>query len=288
MPENNKIELAEYNDSILDIIDLDRYPIDDLTGNAGREFLLSCQQHMAAHGWCNLDGFIREQALDYLVDEVNTLLPGAGELNIRRNIYGQNADPALADNDPARLEFNHTALQLADDQIPGNTLIKQLYKNQSLIDFVARVQQKQTLYCYGDEFQALNIVAINPGQWHGWHYDYNECTVTLLLQAAQSGGEFTFLPNIRDNEPENHQTIMAFLNGDTGRAKTFPRAAGAFTMFRGEYSLHGVTPVKGSIPRITAVLTYDEQPGRTASDEINIKIYGSRVDKILSERKAIQ
>ena len=106
------------------------------------------------------------------------------------------------------------------------------------------------------------------------------------LQAAERGGEFTFLPNVRSQTDENHEIVDQFLAGDMSHAKTFSRGAGALTLFRGEYSLHGVTEIEGNRPRITAIFTYDEQPGRVASDEINIRIYGPRVERILAERRS--
>ncbi|NNE24817.1 MAG: hypothetical protein HKN11_19635, partial [Rhizobiales bacterium] len=46
--------------------------------------------------------------------------------------------------------------------------------------------------------------------------------------------------------------------------------------------------IEGERPRITAIFTYDEQPDRIASDEINIRIYGQRAARILAERRQAQ
>jgi hypothetical protein len=132
----------------------------------------------------------------------------------------------------------------------------------------------------------LNIVALPPDGWHAWHYDYNECTVTLLLQAAERGGDFTFLPDVRSREGEDREIVEGFLAGDMTHAKTFDRGAGTLTLFRGEFSLHGVTKIEGTRPRISAIFTYDEQEDRVASDAININIYGPRVAHILAERRS--
>ncbi len=276
------------DDPILGLIDLERYPITDLEQGEGAAFLQDCVDHMAAHGWCNLDGFIRPDGLARLANEANELLPSAEHLTIKRTIYGGTVDSSVPEGDPRRREYTHHALQLADDQLPDDTLIQQLYRSEALTEFVRRVQGKDKLYRYADEFQALNIVALPPGGWHGWHYDYNECTVTLLLQAAEKGGEFTFLPNVRTAEDENREVVDQFLAGDMSHAKTFSRGAGTLTLFRGEYSLHGVTRIEGNLPRITAIFTYDEEPGRVASDEINIRIYGPRAERILAERRRSQ
>lgn len=280
----NDSALACISDDILQLVDLDRYPIDDMDGARGAQFLQTCTDHMAEHGWCNLDGFIRSEALELLASESNDLLSSAQTLTIKRNIYQGVVDPTVPEGDPRRREYTHRALQLADDQIPDTSLIQRLYQSDVLTEFVRRVQGKDELHRYGDEFQALNIVALPPGSWHGWHYDVNECTVTLLLQAAERGGEFTFLPDSRSSDGEDSVVVDGFLGGDMTHSKSFPRGAGTLTLFRGEYSLHGVTEVEGDRPRVTAIFAYDEQAGRTAGDEINIRIYGARVERILAGR----
>ncbi len=269
----------------LKLVDLERYPIADLEQGKGADFLRDCQRHMAEHGWCNLANFIRPEALAALASESSALLPAADTLTIKRTIYQGEADLTRPEDDPQRREYIHHALQLADDQIPRDSLIQQLYRSDLLTDFVRRVQKKEALYRCADEFQALNVVALQPGSWHAWHYDTTECTVTLLLQAAEHGGEFTFLPNSRTDDAEDRETVDRFLAGDRSKAKTFSRGAGTFTLFRGGYSLHGVTEVSGSHPRVTAILTYDEQPRRVIADDINIRIYGPRVKQILEGRK---
>ena len=271
-------------DMALELVDLQRYPIHDLDEGAGATILEACQQSMDVNGWCNLDGFIHPDALASLAAESNQLLPTAEVLTIKRNIYQGAVDPSLPDDDPRRREFMHVAVQLADDQIPGDTLIKQLYHSDILTDFVRRVQMKPQLYRCADEFQALNIVALQPESWHAWHYDTTECTVTLLLQAAERGGDFTFLPNSRTDDAEDREAVDRLLAGDLSEARTFSRGAGTFTLFRGGYSLHGVTKVEGACPRITAILTYDEQPDRLIADDINIRIYGERVKTMLAHR----
>ena len=276
---------TDQSDEIIHLVDLARYPLHQLDRGAGAELLRRCRAHMDMHGWCNLDGFIRPDGLNALAKEANSLLPNAESLKIKRNIYGGKVDASVPDGDPRRREYVHHALQLADDQVPADTLVQRLYRSDVLTDFVRLVQGKTELYRYADEFQALNIVALPPGSWHGWHYDYNECTVTLLLQAAEQGGEFTFIPNVRTMEDENREIVDQFLAGDMTHAKTFSRGAGTLTLFRGEYSLHGVTEVQGKQPRITAIFTYDAQPNRSASDEINIRIYGPRVERILAGRR---
>ena len=277
----------KHDDMALNVVDLDRYPIADLTQGAGAEFLAQCQAQMETHGWCNFDGFIHDEALAMIADEANGLLPSAETLKVKRTIYQQAADLSADEDDLSRKETVHVALQLADDQIPETTILQQLYKSELLTDFIRQVQKKQTLFRCADEFQALNIVALQPGRRHAWHYDTTECTITLLLQAAEAGGEFAFLPNSRTDSSEDLAKVKQLMGGDLSVAKMFDRGAGTFTLFRGGYSLHGVTEVEGARPRISVVMTYSEAPDTVLSDEVNIRIYGQRVANILAERAGV-
>ena len=277
----------KHDDMALNVVDLNRYPIADLTQGVGAEFLAQCQAQMEAHGWCNFDGFIHDEALAMIADEANELLPSAETLKVKRTIYQQAADLSADEDDLSRKETVHVALQLADDQIPETTILQQLYKSELLTDFIRQVQKKQTLFRCADEFQALNIVALQPGRRHAWHYDTTECTITLLLQAAEAGGEFAFLPNSRSASSEDLAKVKQLMGGDLSVAKMFDRGAGTFTLFRGGYSLHGVTEVEGAQPRISAVMTYSEAPDTVLSDEVNIRIYGQRVANILAKREGV-
>lgn len=269
---------------ILDIVDLDRYPIHDLGSPAGGAFLAQCRDSMQTTGSCNLTGFIREEAIVQLIAESENLLPLTSEQYMNRTIYVRPVDPSVPKDHPLRRCFAYHRRQLASDQIASTTILRQLYDCDLLTCFIAAVQQKITLYPMADEFQALNLIVLEDGQWQPWHFDFNECTVTLLIQAPESGGDFIFVADIRSPVDENYSGIQSFLDGEQSALQTLPRSPGTLTLFRGEYALHAVSRVEGSTPRVSAILTYDELPDRVAPDTTNIQIYGPRVARILRER----
>jgi len=41
-----------------------------------------------------------------------------------------------------------------------------------------------------------------PGQQFNWHFDINEFTITTLLQSAERGGEFEYVPDLRTPDDE--------------------------------------------------------------------------------------
>ena len=272
--------------SVLELIDLQKYPVHDLNGASGEALLAECIQSMRHAGYCNLPGFILPDALNLMMDEIQPLLAVASRGTIRRNVYGRPDDESLPASHPLRRFFEHHPLQLANDQIPAHFLLNQVYRSQYVINLVTAIQEKEKLYTYADEFQALNVVALDQGEWHGWHFDYNECTVTLLLQASEEGGEFIFAPNIRSSQDDAFDSVEKFLDGNYPDTIQLGRDAGTLTLFRGEFSIHGVTRIDGPTPRVTSIFAYDERPGRVAEDRINIQIYGDRVREILATRNS--
>lgn len=275
--------LLEQPFDVLSLID-ERYPIADLDG-AGAAMLAECQQQIEQQGWCSLEGFINTEALAQINQQIDSLLLTAQQLEVKRTIY----QGAVEGGDGLRAQaYVHRAQQLASDQIPLDSLLQQLYCSEHLTEFIRRVQGKQQLYRCADRFQALNVVSLAPGSGHAWHYDTTECTVTLLLQPPENGGVFTFIANSRTDEDEDIEAVERLLSGDHSQAQTLSRDAGTLTLFRGGYSLHGVTAVEGERPRVSAVLTYAELPGVTLSDEVNIRIYGERVEKLLQQQACAQ
>ena len=241
---------------------------------------------MRTTGSCNLINFIHRDALAHLVEESNALLVRADEQYMDRTIYSSPVDTTVPEAHPRRRYFSYRRRQLASDQIGTNTALRQLYDCRLFIDFISAVQQKTKLYPMADEFQALNVIVLEDGQWQPWHFDFNECTVTLLIQQPRSGGEFIYVPDMRSAEYENYAQVQAFLDGSQRAVRTLPRSPGTLTLFRGEFALHAVSRIAGPAPRVSAVLTYDELANRVAPDSANSQIYGPRVEEILKQRRA--
>jgi hypothetical protein len=95
----------------------------------------------------------------------------------------------------------------------------------------------------------------------------------LLLQTPSAGGAFEYLRDLRSEEDPNYDGVAALLNGELDTTLC-PQDAGTLNVFRGVNTAHRVTPVEGEIPRINAVLTYFDAPGRKFSAEEHLGFYG--------------
>jgi len=113
-----------------------------------------------------------------------------------------------------------------------------------------------------------------PGTQTGWHLDNAHFVVTLMLQQGQGGGSYEYAPFIRTPDEDNYPAIEAVLDGDSGPVHTLHQGAGDLVVFQGRYTLHRVTEVQGSAPRIIAVLSYDAKPGTTLTPHTRTTFYG--------------
>ena len=274
---------------VAQFVDLERYPIHCLDSPETQDYITRLRRDFDQTGVCNLEGFITPDGIKELVQETEDLFPLAYSTTYTANYSRKDLeeDQDLPKDHPARVFNTCSRYQIADDQIESNTLLRQLYVWDELTQFIAQVQGKSRLYQFADEFQALNIIYLREGGCSVWHHDNNECTVTLLIQEAERGGDFIYCPDTRslDGVDNIDRIGDAVVRNDPAAIKTLPRSAGTLTLFRGGNSLHSVTPIYGSTLRTTSIMTYDPDPGRTSNDHANRAIYGPRVQRILDERQ---
>ena len=264
--------------AVVDMIDLDRYPIDDLSTPEGTEFAARCRQTYADTGLCMLPDFIRPTALDILAAEANSVSDQAFFCNNTHNAYLTEHDPELADDDVARVQEQTYVGSVPYDCIDETTALRRLYQWDPLKDFIGFVLGKQQFHRFADPLGALSINVFVDGGEHGWHFDESEFTVTLMLQPPESGGEFEYLPLIRGLENES-ELVAGVLGGERNGVVQLPFTPGTLLIFGGRQTIHRVTPVRGAVPRLVPVLCYSEQPDSVNSPTVRELFWGRAESK---------
>lgn len=271
-----------------ELIDLERYPLDREGSPAWQALIEDCRRQHREQGAANLRGFVRPEAVPLLAAEARDMLPSGYAKTRMRTVFFRDDEPEYPEGHPRRRRWEESLTQVASDLIGPDTMIRRIYEWDPMTRFIRAVEEKETLYRMADEFQALNIVAIGEGKMQPWHFDANDFTITLLLQAPEGGGEFVFATDLRRDGVVDYDAIARIWDGDDSRLRTLPRDAGTLTLFRGRNAFHVVTPVEGATQRITAIMTYDEKPDCRASERGNSFIYGPRVAEIYRRRREEQ
>ncbi|MEE9300833.1 MAG: hypothetical protein V3V17_06860, partial [Alphaproteobacteria bacterium] len=190
-----------------ELVDLARYPIDDLDSPKAQRLIADCRAALEAESCCVLPGFVTPKATAAMGAEANALAPLAYHLGGRVNAYRTEDDPSFPPDHPRRIFFKSCEGNVAYDQIPDEVSIKRLYRWEAMPRFLAAVFGYEALYRFEDPFQAINILSWGEGDDLAWHFDMNEFTVTLLFQEPEGGGDFEFVPHIRSRSDENYDAV---------------------------------------------------------------------------------
>ncbi len=266
--------------NIASIVDLSEYPIADGQSAARKGLIQKYANDLKDRLYCALPGFVIPDALASMVNEATSLRSVAYDNNSRRNCYLQRQPDSSLPDHHARNHFESSSTRMvAYDQIPEASPLKGFYHSKEVREMIAEIVGCAELFDNEDPYQPANYVCYNEGDQSSWHFDSdNSFTVTLMVQAAKSGGEFQMSPDSRSDTDQNYEHVAEVLHGERDDTiVSVGREPGALCIFRGCNSLHRVSPVMGDRMRIMGVFVYEREPGILGDQEVNETIYGDRV-----------
>ncbi|MGI9356366.1 MAG: HalD/BesD family halogenase [Rhizobiaceae bacterium] len=255
------------------IIDLDRYRLNQPRSTAWSALVADCRVRLANDGLFNLPGFIRPEALDKAVVELRPILASSAFTHARKhNIYFKKSIEGIEASHPALREFETTNRTICADQM-DQSLIIQLYEWDAFARFLAAVMDKPKLFTMDDPLARVNVMGYSDGQALNWHFDRSEFTTTLLLHAPSQGGDFEYDKDLRSDTDPNYEGVADLLEGRRAPVR-MSLDPGTLNVFKGKNTAHRVTPVAGDQDRTIAVFSYYEQPGVMFTQEERIGFYG--------------
>ena len=245
------------------IVDLDRYPIDQQDGLGCQALITACRRDVQNRSLCTLPGFIRPDALEALQAEAEVLAPKACRMDNLRTPYGWMCNAGFELDHPRSQVFRNRSGLVLCDEFPSNASLEALYYWDPLTEFLRQVIGVDTLYNTACPHLSFNIGVEDEDDQFGWHFDTNDgCAVSLLIQQADEGGHFEYTPFIRSEDDENYAEISRVFAGESDLVRRPAMAPGTITLFRGHRSLHRVTPVgRTERPRLIGLFGYDQNPG---------------------------
>jgi hypothetical protein len=251
--------------SLQTIVDLDRYPLDRLGRPEGDALVDRCREMLDRTGACQLDGFVRPDAVAQLVTEADDLRSSSHRTDDTHNVYFEEIDDALPDDDVLRRLQRSAKFTAGYDRIPEGSPLRRVYETDEMTTFVGRALGIDELYRDADAAGALSYAIFERGDELGWHFDRSEFAVTLMLQPSPAGGAYEYVKDLRTVSDENHAGVSQVLDGDRSGVVSLQNRPGTLSLFRGRYSMHRVTPNESDTPRINAVLAY----ARTRDHQLN-------------------
>lgn len=266
--------------NIEEIINADSYPILDPEHPGRLALIEQCRSDLEKNQYCSIPGFVTAEALERMREEAERLQPETFHNNSLRNCYlHQQIDPDLPSDHARNRQDRSSVRMLAYDQIPDDSPLKAFYQAGCVRELVSEIVNEGELFENEDPYQPANYVCYQDNDESSWHFDAdNSFTMTLMIQAADDGGNFEMSPNTRTDGNQNYNHVSDVLTGKTPETIVrVSRDPGELCIFRGCNSLHRVSPVSGDRLRIMGVFVYEFTPGVVGDPAVNATIYGSRV-----------
>ena len=256
------------------LIDLKRYPILHLDSESARALTRHCREQLDRSGACELPDFLKPDAVEMLVREGDELSALAYHSIASGTPYLEVPDPSLPEDHPRRI-FDQTQVGvIAYDLFPADSILRRLFEWDPLMQFIAAALNKERLYRYADPMGALNLAVMGDGERLHWHYDQTDFVTSIALRAATRGGDFEYVPLIRSATDENYDRVRRLLQGSNEGVVRVAMHPGTLLLFEGRNSIHRVTPIRGSITRLVALLAYDTKQGTRSSKSLQMARYG--------------
>jgi len=256
----------------LDVIDLDRYPIDRPDGPILDAIIAAARNDLQRDGCARLSRFIHPSRHAMMEAETDTLARQALYSTERYTPYGQPPDEDFPADHPRQRTHRTTSGNVTADLIPENFEIKKLYRNVAFQRFIAACLDADIIYEFADPMRSLTINAMPEDTSLGWHFDANEFIVSLMTRQPDAGGTFDYCPGIRNPGEENYDAVQTVLDGDRTQVRSLDLEVGDLQIFKGRYSMHQVTPVRGV--RHTVLFGYAREPGFIGSAASTLRVYG--------------
>ena len=258
------------------LIDLDRYPLDRPTSTGYLAAVEAAREQLRADGCAVVADLLRPDAIAVVHDEI---LQRKGTTHYsRQNInpyFHVDADHAYPERHPVNTFIERSSGFIPGDSWERGCATDVLFRSVELTRFIADCLEVPQLHCYADPLAGLTANILDPGQQFTWHFDTNDFAVTVLIDEADDGGLFEYVPMIRTADDENFAAIQAVLEGVTADVRTLTLRPGDMQIFRGRYSLHRVTRVAASSrPRHAAIFAYTQEPNVIGRLERTLQLFG--------------
>ena len=263
------------NDRLKTIVDLENYPIHDLSSNKIQKLIEKCKDDLNQFSCSTIPKFILPKSIKIMNSELEEKIDKVFMSKKSINPYlNSKADLTLNKKHPKRTFLKRDNGYLNSDLFNKNSEMKFLYEQEELLKFVSACLGISPIYRWADPLACHAYNVMRPEGILPWHFDSCEFTLSLMIQKPEKGGIFEYCPNIREPGNENFDEVKKVLNGDRTRVKQLKLEPGDLQIFKGRFTLHRVTEVEGQKSRYMCIPAYVLDPWRVNTPEHSKAIYG--------------
>ena len=259
-----------------DLVDIATYPLDQPNSVAYKSAVAEARSQLQDDGCAVIKNLLRPTAVKIISQEIIERKSNTHFSTSKMNPYFHTTkNPEYPDHHPVNTFIERSSGFIPGDSWDASLAIDILFRSEMLTNFIRDALETQAVHCYADPLAGLTANILDPGQQFAWHFDTNEFAVTAMIDEADDGGLFQYVPMTRTPDNESFERIQKVLDDDCSEVKTLELHAGDLQIFRGRHSLHRVTRVpKTSRPRHAAIFAYTAEPGVIGRVERTKQLFG--------------
>jgi hypothetical protein len=263
------------NNRLKTIVDLERYPIQDLNSPKIKEIIKKCKNDLDKFSCATIPNFILFESLEVMNAELKKHINEVymSKESINAYLYSKD-DSSLPIDHPKRIFMDRDNGYLNSDLFEKDSEMKFLYVQKELLKFVSACLGVSPIYRWADPLACHAYNVMKPNGILPWHFDSCEFSLSILMQKPEKGGIFEYCPNIREPGNENFKEVKKILDGDRTRVRQLKLDPGDLQIFKGRFTLHRVTKVEGNRSRYLCIPAYVLDPWRVNTPEHSRAIYG--------------
>ena len=257
-----------------EIINLAKYPINDTSSIKYKELTNYTRKQLNEDGCCVLTNSIRPDSIRKMKDEVDRNLSKIYFTSDKHNPYFTKDDKTLYEEHPKRIFTVRQSGYLNSDDLEKDSDLNKFYDLEEMLKFVSDSLEAFPLYTWADPLGKNPYSVMHTDHYFPWHFDGNEFTLSVLIQKAEKGGFFEYVPDLRSKHNENFDEVTKVLKGDRTRVKSLDLKSGDLQIFKGRFSMHRVTKIEGKISRYIALPCYVKDSLKINKPEHSKQVYG--------------
>ena len=254
------------------LINLDHFPI-HIDGASRDALIEQVQNKLAKDGCVVLKQFLTPMAVRLVTKEADSVAQYAHRSFNRTNPYFTTDDPALDSDDPRRRFFDRSNAFIPADNFATDGPLRQIHDFPAFDPFINACLGQENVYRYADPIADVIVNMAEEGAGFPWYFDTNNFTITLAIQNSDESGLFQYAPHIR-RSGENFDAVQKVLDGTSDKVVSLALELGDLQIFKGRYSLHRVSPLRGDRKRYVAIFSYVEEPDMVGAPERTKQLYG--------------
>ncbi len=239
------------------IVNIETYPIHDLGQPESLKVVALAKEQLASRGACYFPGFLSETGLADCFAEAQALEPEAYPSDNWYTPYYGRPDSSYPPEHPLNSAVHFSVRYVSRTLLPKGSPLRYLFEDSPFLTFLRALLPDEPLYRYSDTRGSLNYTVMANGDELGWHFDACELVASILLRPAEVGGAFEYIPGVRSADDERFSAVASILGGQDKHRTVVDFVPGDMVLFRGRHSLHRVTPIKGDISRLIALMSFD-------------------------------